>query len=433
MLAFCLKSKCGLFKLCLTVGISGERSGCIKDTPRDTCLLLALLNTRRKSSTHDSTTNKAKVPVWPAILFYMQFIIDIAGVILTAYLAFTNNLADKILTYFPVEEEEVMEESEDVTETSLRSLPSLFGSQGLPDVLLRSVEYQRASAVTAVTENERPVTNPDEALVNIFCTFTSPTTIRTTTGTGFFVHSEGVILTNAHVAQYLLLGATDTLGEAECIVRQGTPAEPRYRADLLYIPPTWVQENASLITAAVPTGTGERDYALLYVTETVSGDPLPESFAALDVNTELLPRTIKGESVVAAGYPATDLLRNGASSPLYSVVADTSISELYTFGSNYADVFSIRGSDVGAEGSSGGPVVDATGQVIGMIVTRGDDTTDGPGSLRAITLSHIHRTILEETGFSLQRNLSGDVAYRSEIFTNTLAPFLTSLLSQEFN
>ena len=363
----------------------------------------------------------------------MQFIIDIAGVILTAYLAFTNNLADKILTYFPVEEEEVMEESEDVTETSLRSLPSLFGSQGLPDVLLRSVEYQRASAVTAVTENERTVTNPDEALVNIFCTFTSPTTIRTTTGTGFFVHSEGVILTNAHVAQYLLLGATDTLGEAECIVRQGTPAEPRYRADLLYIPPTWVQENASLITAAVPTGTGERDYALLYVTETVSGDPLPESFAALDVNTELLPRTIKGESVVAAGYPATDLLRNGASSPLYSVVADTSISELYTFGSNYADVFSIRGSDVGAEGSSGGPVVDATGQVIGMIVTRGDDTTDGPGSLRAITLSHIHRTILEETGFSLQRNLSGDVAYRSEIFTNTLAPFLTSLLSQEFN
>jgi hypothetical protein len=362
----------------------------------------------------------------------MQFIIDVAGVILTAYLAFTNNLADRILTYFPTEEG-VVEEREEVSEVSLRSLPSLFGSRGLPDVLLRSVEYQRASAVTAITENARPVTNPNEALVNIFCTFTTPTTIRTTTGTGFFVHSEGVILTNAHVAQYLLLGATDTLGKAECIVRQGTPAEPRYRADLLYIPPTWVQENARLINVAIPTGTGERDYALLYVTESISGEPLPESFAALDVKTELLPRSIKGTSVVAAGYPATDLFRNGASSPLYSVVADTTISELYTFGSNYADVFSIRGTSVGAEGSSGGPVVDATGKAIGMIVTRGDDVTDGPGSLRAITLSHIHRTILEETGFSLERNLSGDLAFRSQIFTNTLAPFLTSLLSQEFN
>ena len=61
----------------------------------------------------------------------------------------------------------------------------------------------------------------------------------------------------------------------------------------------------------------------------------------------------------------------------------------------------------------------------------GDDTVDGEGSLRAITMSHIHRTILEETGFSLERNLSGDIALRSEVFTDTLAPFLTNLLSEE--
>lgn len=365
----------------------------------------------------------------------MQFIIDILVAGLTAYLAFTNTLAGAILEYLPNDEtaEEQVTDSGESSTFGLRALPTLFESRGLPDILLKSVEYQRASAISAVSESELLVSNPADALVNIFCTFTSPTTIRTTTGTGFFVHSDGVILTNAHVAQYLLLGATDTLGDAECIVRQGTPATAKYRADLLYIPPTWVQENASLITAATPTGTGERDYALLYVTNTTSGEPLPDNFPALAIDSELLPRTVTGSTVVAAGYPASDLIRNGANTALLSVVATTTISELYTFGSNYADVFSIRGSAVGAEGSSGGPIVNDEGKVIGMIVTRGDDTTDGPGSLRAITLSHIHRTILEETGFSLERNLSGDLAYRSTIFTNTLAPFLTSLLSQEFN
>mgnify|MGYP001224270361 FL=1 len=66
-----------------------------------------------------------------------------------------------------------------------------------------------------------------------------------------------------------------------------------------------------------------------------------------------------------------------------------------------------------------------------MIVTRGDDSVDGPGSLRAITLAHINRTILEETGFSLERNVTGNLPYRSDIFKSTLAPFLLALLSTE--
>ena len=359
----------------------------------------------------------------------MQFIIDLAVGLFTAYLAFTNLAAETILSYFPTEEaapEEVVEEAD----SNLPTLPSLFGSKKLPDILLRSAEYQKAAAIESQLSGST-VTDPALALVNIFCTFTSPTTVRTTTGTGFFVHSEGVIITNAHVAQYLLLETTNDLGDAECIVRQGTPAAPTYKAELLYIPPTWVQENAVLIDAAAPTGTGERDYALLYVTESITNTQLPAAFPALEIDAELLPKTVRDSEVTAAGYPATDLLRNGANSPLYSVVAPTTISELYTFGSNYADVFSIRGSAVGAEGSSGGPILTEEGTVIGMIVTRGDDTVDGAGSLRAITMSHIHRTILEETGFSLERNVSGDLALRSAVFTDTLAPFLTDLLSTE--
>lgn len=359
----------------------------------------------------------------------MQFFIDLGIGFLTAYLAFTNLLADKIIALLPEEPEQAV--VEEVSQASpFPTLPTFFKEGRFTDILLKSTEYQKATALDSLRTNNT-ITDPLAAMVNIFCTFTTPTSIRTTTGTGFFVHSDGVIITNAHVAQYLLLGATDKLGDAECLVRQGNPAMAKYNAELLYIPPTWVEKNASVISDAVPLGTGERDYALLYVTKTIDGTILPTNFPALDTVTEYLPRSVQGSTVRASGYPATDLFRNGANSPLLAVSATTTISELYTFGSNYADVFSIQGSAVGAEGSSGGPVVNKEGKVIGIIVTRGDDAIDGKGSLRAITLSHVHQTILEETGFSLEKNISGDLALRSEVFTKTLAPVLISLLSQE--
>ena len=264
--------------------------------------------------------------------------------------------------------------------------------------------------------------------MNIFCTFKTDEYIRTTTGTGFFIDPDGVIMTNAHIAQFLLLEKTDSFGEADCIVRNGSPAAAKYTADLLYIPPTWIQENAALINDSAPMGTGERDYALLYVSGTLNSEPLPAAFPALSFDSDLLPVSTKDTSVTAAGYPARDLIENGASTDLLARKADTSISELYTFGSNYADVFSVRGSAVGAEGSSGGPIINSDGDVIGMIATRGDDETDGVGSLRAITLSHINRTIEEETGFTLAENLNGNLSYRAEIFANTMTPFLIQLL-----
>ena len=63
-----------------------------------------------------------------------------------------------------------------------------------------------------------------------------------------------------------------------------------------------------------------------------------------------------------------------------------------------------------------------------MITTRGNDTTDGPGSLHAITLTHINSTITEETGISLASNLVGNVPTRAIAFASTMSPFLTNLL-----
>ncbi len=362
------------------------------------------------------------------------------------YLGLTNSLAVFIEQHLalPAETPSEQGDTKQTTETASPTLTKLSralgGGGGIARILRDNLPFQEA--LKRVDQSASLIEAPGKvwgdvsitrALVNILCEYKTDEFTRTTTGTGFFIHEQGVILTNAHVAQFLLLESADEkVRDVACVIRAGDPATPRYEAELLFISPTWIVNNAKLITEELPRGTGEYDYALLYISKSLTETPLPETFPSLPIYTDFLSKDLVGTKVSIAGYPAEKLMREGARAELAPAIAKTSIGELYTFGSNYADIFSVADSPVGEHGASGGPVLQNGHGVIGLIVTKGDDESEGLHSLRALSLSYIDRTITEETGFSLGTNAQGDLKERGEFFKTALLPFLVQLLQFEF-
>jgi S1-C subfamily serine protease len=331
--------------------------------------------------------------------------------------------------------------TEDTPDVSV--LPSIYEEQeyggAIPNILIATPFRQEASVVLSEAKSNEVIpkstTSPivardvsiKDALVNIFCTMRTKNQIRATTGSGVFIHENGVILTNAHVAQFLLLSEPRKGIKTTCTVRTGTPAVPRYYADLLYIPPLWVNENAKELHSESPSGTGERDYALLYVTEAIDST-LPERFPALPPLVEPFTNAAKNQVVRAAGFPAEIVRTEGSKASISPVVATTTITELFTYTAKKVDLVGIAPSAVGEQGSSGGPIVDLSGNVIGLITTKGDAAKDGERSLRAITLPYIDRTITEETRVGLLDTISGDLRARAEGFRKIMTPLLSGIV-----
>lgn len=369
--------------------------------------------------------------------YCMQFLTDLLVGVLTIYLSFTNALADGISGLLPEEKrdstvsyQQPLEEKEEGGSTIQTLETEYQRGISLPDILIQNAAYQKASVADSTSTSTTTKFSVEDALVNIYCTYTTDGYVRTNTGTGFFISPEGVILTNAHVAQFLLLETVNETGETSCIVRAGNPAEPLYEAELLYISPAWIQKHANLINDLQPRGTGERDYALLFVRAGLDNRPLPGQFPFLLTETSLMSNRMQNANVTAGGYPAETLFKNGPEAKLVPVLASTTITDIYTFGSSYADIFSLGESKVGEHGASGGPVLNQEGKVIGLITTKGSNE-DGASTLRALTLSYIDRTIIEESTFNLQQTISGQLAFRSQLFQKTIVPFLSRLVESE--
>lgn len=260
------------------------------------------------------------------------------------------------------------------------------------------------------------------ALVNIVC-IQNGLNLSSISGSGVIVDPQGVILTNAHVAQYVLLSGEPDL-HISCVIRTGSPARVMWHASVLYMPTTWVHAHAQDIRQRDPVSTGENDYALLFIDDSLTGAPLPKAFPSItpDVREAI---GFVADQVLAAGYPAGFLGLLEAQNDLGALSTITTIKQLYSFNADYhADAFSLGGIILAQNGSSGGAVINMWGKLVGLIVTTSSGTTTSERDLRALSTAHIDRSLRTETGTGLLETISSDAALKTYEFTHAKAPTL---------
>lgn len=172
------------------------------------------------------------------------------------------------------------------------------------------------------------------------------------TGTGFLVSSDGVVVTNAHVASCGDMTAEAVLEPNAIVVDDPEPGKPPRIADLDQLAPDEVRKAQVLVKDA------SRDLAVLKVAE-LRADRKPLRFS-----TSLSASPPKGLKIFSSGYPggsrmlADQLVRvptrkDGTVSLVVDLPNGTRVFE------TDADV---------AQGMSGGPVADLCGNVVGINV-----------------------------------------------------------------
>lgn len=259
------------------------------------------------------------------------------------------------------------------------------------------------------------------ALVNIICYAPAGSRLRSISGSGVIINEKGIILTNAHIAQNFLLADHNV----SCTIRAGSPAVDKYKASLIYIPSAWINANADILTEVNPSGTGEYDFALLAISKSATRDELPPSFPFIQLAVS--PSNI-GTPVVIASYGAQFLESSQIQSSLFPTVVFGSVKEVYTFVTNSIDVLALGGSAAAQEGSSGGGVADASGELVGMITTSTTKGSTDTRKLDAITASYVRSAYAGETGEAIDLLLATTTAASIAAFAPKI-PELESVLT----
>lgn len=282
---------------------------------------------------------------------------------------------------------------------------------------------------------KNPYTNPPysfdtvnslarKSLVNILCV--GGDAVRPTSGSGVIIDSRGIILTNAHVAQYVLL-SEDPRINLSCAIRTGTPAYPTWKVRVMYMPETWVTAHAHEINASLKLGTGEHDYALLQIVSDIHDTPVNGPFPSLAIDTRERI-AFPPDTILTASYPAELVGGIIAQKELYPVTSITEVKSLATFGSGTIDAFTL-GSTIGAQsGSSGGAVVNAWGYLVGIISTMSPGQSTDERVLRAITLSSITRDIKKDKGIDLETFIARPIEQSLSEFDETKGALLNSFI-----
>ena len=259
------------------------------------------------------------------------------------------------------------------------------------------------------------------AIVNVICLPGGG--IRGSSGSGVIIDSRGIIMTVAHVAQNFLLRDYPTENAGTCYIRTGSPAKNAYSAELIYISPEWIEENEATFLTSRPTGTGENDFAFLAITGSITSAPLPSSFPAIPMapaDTDI----DEGDEVGTGSYAAEFLSSSEVRSSLYPTIKFAEVDEVYTFGRNTIDIFSVAAGSAAQEGSSGGAVMNEDDRLIGIISTRTVKPDLALRTLQALTMDHVRRSFRADTGESLDTYLRGSLSSLVANFEDDTAELL---------
>ena len=259
------------------------------------------------------------------------------------------------------------------------------------------------------------------ALVNIICYVPAWSGLHSMSGSGVIIDPKGIILTNAHIAQYFLLADRGV----SCTIRSGSPAVNRYEANLVYISPAWLRANANVLTQTNPSGTGEYDFAFLAITKSKTPEALPSSFPFVPLAT--VPPA-SGTPVVIASYGAQFLESSQIQSSLFPTIVFGSVKDVFTFVSTTIDILALGGSAAAQEGSSGGGIAGIYGELVGTITTSTTQGTTDTRSLGAITASYIRAAYANETGQAIDILLSKPLMDSINNFAPQI-PVLESILT----
>lgn len=361
------------------------------------------------------------------IVIWLNIVVVLAAVFAFVYIqqpvqTQVNTKTQTPTTNTPVQVTEVPTfKPREQTRTVQTPIPTNFGIPKNPTNPLRNLyiptnktvatQTQKTQPKPAVVENT-PTAKQDiaasatkirKALVNIICTSSASGSPRYISGSGIVIDPRGIILTNAHIAQYFLLKNYPTKNSTSCTVRTGSPARDAYKAKLMFISPAWISENSTILKQAQPTGTGEHDIALLFISKSAVQKTLPTAFQYVPLAT-YQPK--KGIPVVIGSYAAQFLSVSEIQSSLYPTIVYAAVRDVFTFVSNTIDLISLGGTAAAQEGSSGGGIVDSYGNLVGTITTSTVKGATQTRNLNAITTTYIRRDYAQEESQSFDSMLA---------------------------